>query len=385
MARLFGKMRKATRLSGIKRLLKATALLHQVVSSLAPKVLRKRRELTVPSPALRAIAALAAPLRTRDARGQTELPQHAAGVLGTGVNGAGGFFAKTFTSKHGTRRYKLYIPSDRHQGPLPLVVMLHGCTQSPDDFATGTRMNSLAEENGFLVLYPEQPVSANAQRCWNWFNPLNQSRGTGEPALIAGMTTAVIRHQRANRQKVYVAGLSAGGATAAIMGRAYPNIYAAIGVHSGLACGAASGIASAVAAMRHGGRIKPHRSAPSATAAISGRLVPTIVFHADGDSTVHPTNADQVLAQAVGAQTNALTATVEEGRVLGGRAYTRTAYAHADGPSRFEHWMVHGAGHAWSGGSGAGTYTDPRGPDASRAMLRFFFAQAHAGIRSRLP
>lgn len=349
MARLFGRLRKATRLSAIKRLFTATALLHKVVRILAPKTARRSR---------------------------------AAGAPSIRVDGAGGFITKTFTSKHGTRRYKLYVPSDRHLGRLPLVVMLHGCTQSPDDFATGTRMNSLAEEIGFLVLYPEQPGSANAQRCWNWFNPANQARGAGEPALIAGMTAAVIRRQRADRQKVFVAGLSAGGATAAIMGRVYPGVYAAVGVHSGLAHGAATGIASAVAAMRRGGTTRLRPCALSPTVADAGRLVPTIVFHADGDSTVHPINGDQVLAQAIGGQAHGLTATVEHGRVAGGHAYTRTAYAHADGPPRFEHWTVRGAGHAWSGGSADGTFTDPRGPDASRTMLRFFFAQGHAAPRA---
>ena len=359
MARLFGALRKATRMAGIKRLLKATALLNNVVRIFAPKPARRSRaNETAPAPA------------------RVERTSRVVGAPASRADGAGVFITGTFTCKHGTRRYKLYAPSDRHLNPLPLVVMLHGCTQSPDEFAAGTRMNSLAEKSGFLVLYPEQPASANSQKCWNWFYPANQSRGAGEPALIAAMTMSVIRHYRADRRKVFVAGLSAGGATAAILGRAYPNIYAAIGVHSGLACGAASSVASAVAAMRRGGSTKSSASTPSPTVGKAGKLVPTIVFHADGDSTVHPINADQVLAQAIGAFAHELTATVEHGRVAGGHAYTRMTYAYGDGPPRFEHWTVRGSGHAWSGGSAGGTYTDARGPDASREMLRFFFAQA---------
>ncbi len=260
-----------------------------------------------------------------------------------------------FTSPEGKRPYKLYVPKNLPR-QAPLLVMLHGCTQTAEDFAAGTRMNELAEAQGFIVLYPEQIASANAQRCWNWFNPADQHRGQGEPALIAGMTEAVRDEFGADPRRVFVAGLSAGGAQAAILGAAYPEIFAAIGVHSGLACGAAHDVGSAFAAMRQG---KPGQGSLT---------VPAIIFHGDRDTTVNPRNADEVAALA--AAGNAVR--TEEGRAEGGLAYTRTVRLNWWGRPVLEQWAVHGAGHAWSGGSSKGTFTEPRGPDASREMLRFF-------------
>jgi poly(hydroxyalkanoate) depolymerase family esterase len=272
------------------------------------------------------------------------------------------FEERVFANVAGTRTYKLYVPARYNGDPMPLVVMLHGCTQSPDDFAAGTQMNALAEEEGFLVAYPAQAQSANAQKCWNWFNVSDQQRDQGEPSLIAGITRAIMEEFSVETGRVYVAGLSAGGAAAAIMGAAYPDLYAAVGVHSGLACGAARDVASAFAAMRQGG----------APACGAGRTVPTIVFHGDGDKTVHPVNGDQVIVQSK-AQAE-LNVTVDRGRSPGGVSYTRTVQTDESGQPVLEQWVLHGSGHAWSGGSSAGSYTDPRGPDASREMLRFFRA-----------
>ena len=282
------------------------------------------------------------------------------------------FLAATFSSAAGSRPYKLYVPSGYHGQAVPLIVMLHGCTQSPDDFAAGTRMNEAAEEHTCLVAYPAQTAAANSSKCWNWFNGADQQRDRGEPALIAGITRQVMRDYAVNPRQVYVAGLSAGAAAAAIMGEAYPDLFAAIGVHSGLACGAASDMQSAFAAMRQG---KPPRARPGVG---NARSVPAIVFHGDRDTTVHPSNGDAVIAQSSPAAT--LRARAQEGRTPGGHAYTRTVHADANGQTVLEQWVIHGAGHAWSGGSAAGSYTDPRGPDATREMLRFFLEHPHPAV-----
>jgi len=265
---------------------------------------------------------------------------------------SGSFVRASYTNRWGTRFYKTYIPARNARQLRPLVVMLHGCRQTLDDFAAGTRMNELADELGFLVVYPEQAPAANAARCWNWFQPADQRRDAGEPSLIAGITEAVIARHGADPRRVYVAGLSAGGAMAAVMGRTYPDLYAAVGVHSGLPYAAARDLASALAAMR------------GAPAPLSGAAIRTIVFHGDGDTTVHPSNGE-FLAPGASLQT------VQRGEERG-RKYTRMIHVDAAGKPAREHWLVHGAGHAWSGGSVNGSYTDPKGPDATRAMLRFF-------------
>jgi poly(hydroxyalkanoate) depolymerase family esterase len=281
----------------------------------------------------------------------------------------GQFTEATYSNPAGTRAYKLYIPSCYHGQALPLVVMLHGCTQSPDDFAAGTRMNLIAEEQACLVVYPAQSSEANAAKCWNWFRPSDQRRNQGEPSLIAGITRQVMHDYPVDPQRVYIGGLSAGAAAAAIMGATYPDVYAAIGVHSGLACGAANDLPSAFTAMRQGDF--PASSGPGEASTVLGHglAVPTIVFHGDRDNTVHPRNGDHVIAQK---RITNLQKNVHRGRVPGGHAYTRTIHTDANGRAILEHWEIHGAGHAWSGGSSAGSYTDPRGPDAAREMLRFF-------------
>ena len=288
------------------------------------------------------------------------------------VPDGGQFLAASYGNEAGSRVYKLYVPSGYRGQAVPLVVMLHGCTQSPDDFAAGTRMNALAEEHTCLVAYPAQASSANASKCWNWFRPSDQQRGRGEPSLIAGITRQVMRDYSVDPERVYVAGLSAGAAAAAIMGMTYPDLYAAIGVHSGLACGAAGDLPSAFTAMRQGEAVAVRGSGEYR------RMVPTIVFHGDQDSTVHPRNGDQVIEQSRATPMTDLRTTVQRGRVPGGHAYSRTLHADARGQVILEQWVIHGAGHAWSGGSPAGSYTDPQGPDAAREMLRFFLEHRHA-------
>lgn len=316
----------------------------------------------------------------RSGSGRPRLPEAVLGLLGRLEEFGGGpgrherraraesrpspdgarFVERIYADAAGGRTYKLYVPSHYNGEPLPLIVMLHGCHQSPDDFAAGTRMNALAEEQGFLVAYPEQSSSANPGKCWNWFNAGDQLRDRGEPSLIAGITRQIMRDFAIDPARVHVAGMSAGGAAAAIMGAVYPDLYRAIGVHSGLAYGVARDLPSAFAAMRQGGSPREGAGCP----------VPTIVFHGDRDATVNPVNADQVIAQSKAAAR--LHTTVRHGRSAGGIGYTRTIQTDRSGHPILEQWVLHGAGHAWSGGSPAGSFTDPRGPDASREMLRFF-------------
>jgi poly(hydroxyalkanoate) depolymerase family esterase len=280
----------------------------------------------------------------------------------------GQFLARSYRSDAGTRDYRLYVPSGYRGEPVPLVVMLHGCKQTAEDFAAGTRMNVHAEALTCLAVYPEQSAAANGSRCWNWFKPEHQQRGLGEAAVIAGITEQVMRDYAVDERRVSVAGLSAGGAAAAIVGSAYADLYAAVGIHSGLARGAAHDVASAFAAMRQGGATA-HPSTAAPTRPI--RLVPTIVFHGDRDRTVNPRNGEEALAQAMGASD--LEKRVERGQAPGGHAYSIARYSDRNGIVMFESWLIHGAGHAWSGGDPAGSYTDPQGPDAAAEMLRFFF------------
>jgi poly(hydroxyalkanoate) depolymerase family esterase len=233
-----------------------------------------------------------------------------------------------------------------------------------------------------LVVYPAQVASANASKCWNWFNPGHQQRGRGEPSLIAGITRQVMSDYSVDPQRVYVAGLSAGAAAAVIMGITYPDLYAAIGAHSGLAWGAANDLHSAFAVMRQGEAEAVRRSGGASDGGGYRRIVPTIVFHGDQDKTVHPRNADQIIAQSRANMPVDLQTRVQHGRVPGGHAYRRTIHADATGRTVLEQWVIHGAGHGWSGGSPAGSYTDPQGPDATQEMLRFFLEHPHPRPRS---
>ena len=275
----------------------------------------------------------------------------------------GRYTSGVFSNSDGSRSYKLYIPTIRDAGPRPLIVMLHGCTQSADDFAAGTRMNFAAEAHGCFVVYPEQPPAANAAKCWNWFRPGDQGRGRGEPSLIAGITRQVVDAHNIDEARIYVAGLSAGGAAAAIMGEVYSDLYAAVGVHSGLACGSAHDVTSAFTAMRGGGNDK--------NIAVAIPAKPTIVFHGDRDATVHPCNGAKVIAR-VAAETKFETQTVRKS-TLTGHSFSHTVHRDASGLGVLELWELHGAGHSWSGGSPAGSFASADGPDASNEMLRFSF------------
>ena len=285
----------------------------------------------------------------------------------------GEFREHRFTGDAGELRYKLFVPRGLADPAPPLIVMLHGCTQSPDDFARGTRMNALAQEHGYVVAYPAQSKRRNATQCWNWFRGDDQHRGRGEPALISGLARHLVNAHGLDARRVYVAGLSAGGAMAAVLADTYPDVYAAIGVHSGLPVGAAHDLASAFAVMTR-------RTAQSGDcdSRPGGRSVPAIVFHGDRDTTVDACNAAAVVSQCAGSDGFASRAdaqlheTRERGTAAGGRPYTRTVYRSSAGALLAEQWLVHGGGHAWFGGDASGSYTDPSGPDASEQMLRFF-------------
>jgi poly(hydroxyalkanoate) depolymerase family esterase len=294
-------------------------------------------------------------------------PPVSSGVAMVGLPGQ--FIDGSYTDDNGSRDYKLYVPSTYVTAttaqtgaatPAPLLVMLHGCSQNPDDFAVGTGMNALAEEWRCLVVYPSQAQAANASRCWNWFNAVDQQRGQGEPAILAGLTRDIMARYAIDPRQVYVAGMSAGGAMAAILGTQYPELYAAVGVHSGLPFAAAHDLPSALAAMK--GDFKRRQAA--------GRSLPIIVFHGDRDTTVHPANGEELIRHRHRHPQEAVA--VEPGSVPNGHAYTRTLHRRPDGKVHAEHWVVHDAGHAWFGGDARGTYTDGKGPDASREMMRFF-------------
>ena len=284
-----------------------------------------------------------------------------------GVAEGAAFATRTFSCPAGARDYKLYRPASAPERPRALVVMLHGCQQDPDDFAVGTGMNDLAEAEGVLVAYPSQPGSANGAGCWNWFHPGHQTRNAGEPAIIAGITRELMDEFGLERDQVFVAGLSAGGAMAVVMGQTYPDLYAGVGAHSSLPYRAASDVVTAFAAMR--GQAADRSRSPAATDHFRAPMR-TIVFHGSADGTVHPSNGEMIANALVEAGAPA----VSHGRSAGGRAYTIGVVSGAGGVPIMEHWIVDGAGHAWAGGSEAGSFTDPKGPDASREMLRFFLA-----------
>ena len=295
---------------------------------------------------------------------------------------AGHFIQDEFVFAGATYLYRLYVPAVTPTGDgtptaLPLVVLLHGCTQNALDFATGTAMNALADERGCLVLYPQQTAKGNAQLCWNWFEPGHQVAGRGEPGMIAALTRHILgqpagHYQNAGQpqgvadaSRVYIAGLSAGGAMAAVVAGLYPDLFAALGVHSGLPSGAAHDMMSAFMAMGRG--------APGTSAA----ALPTIVFHGSADKTVHPVNGDSISHAAAAALDDAGVALVQSHDApdvgqASGKSVKRTRHSDAQGTPFVEQWRVAASPHAWSGGDAAGSYTDPDGPSASRAMLEFF-------------
>jgi poly(hydroxyalkanoate) depolymerase family esterase len=370
-ARQMAAMAEATRLTRQGRLAEATALIQHTLAS--PAVTRRAPDAPSAGEETGGAPSRARPGRiprrgTCPSRGGLVLHRTHRPAAPAAQRPAGRFDAFSYTNAAGTRAYRLYVPAAHAGRPLPLVVMLHGGTQNAATFAAATSMNDLAEQQGFLVAYPEQARSANAGRYWNWFVPGHQRRDAGEPSLIAGITGQITDRYGTDAARVYVAGFSAGGAMAAVMAAAYPDLYAAAGVHSGLPYAAAGDLASAFAAMRHG---------PSRPARPPAQPLPLIVFHGDRDATVAPANAAGLIDHALTACSpdhprGALPTAVTGGQVPGGHAYTRTCYLNPAGATLAECWIIHQGGHAWSGGVSHGSYTNPHGPDASAEFIRFF-------------
>ena len=306
----------------------------------------------------------------------------------------GTFHSGTFSHAPGSRPYKLYVPRNYSGGtPTPLLVALHGCTQDPDNFAAGTHFNTLADDYNFLVLYPQQSNAANLNRCWNWFIPANQERGSGEPAILAGMVDSIRSKYSVDPNRIYITGMSAGGAMAVIMGACYPDYFAAIGVHSGLEYRAAFDLVSAQLAMTRGGP-DPRGQGQLAylSAGSAARVLPVVAFHGTADYTVSPVNGDQVIQQFIATDdyaddgiannsVSAIPSSVQNGQVPGGYSYTISTYSYRD-QALMQHYQINGMGHAWSGGSAPppATFVDPRGPDAAWLMWNFFAAHPKADL-----
>jgi len=288
----------------------------------------------------------------------------------------------------GSRKFRLWVPASYDpRVPSPLVMMLHGCRQKSEELAETAGMNAVAQKNNLLVVYPEQTIRANLLRCWNWFETKQQSRGAGEPAILAAVIEQVCSSHSVDPERVYVAGISAGAAMAVILGATYPDIFAAIGAVAGLEFRAADGLIAGLRAMRHGGPDPSQQGAAAFQAMSFGltkkarRRMPIIVFQGDADSYVHPGNADQLIDQW--AVTNHLlhgnndtepdtAGELTNGSVAGGYAYHKYTYKDAAGRLLMEKWMVEGLGHAWPGSPVSAPYADPKGPNASEEMWRFF-------------
>ena len=274
--------------------------------------------------------------------------------------------------------YFLYVPGKiSWRDRVPLLVMLHGCHQDARSFANGTRMNALADEQRFIVLYPQQSVHANPLRCWNWFQP-RIAGGAGEAATIAALVRHVARRYPIDRSRIYVAGMSAGGAMTAILATCYGALFAACGIVSGLMYRAAESALGAVQAMRTGSGESPGSTAAEAASRVSRtlRLVPTLVMHGAGDKVVHPRNAELTVAQfrrfaeLLGVPPRPLRGPLEQLVTGNGRSYRQSDYVRSE-QVMLRSIVVDGLGHAWSGGDERELFNDPLAPDASRLLWDF--------------
>lgn len=352
-----GALRRATNITQSKRFSAAHNLVRQTLSQhgLLPDVGIGPTGISSPAASPTVDTVFSDPLAGFEPSVEPNLP---------GADGAQ-FRSGEFSCSSGARTFRTFVPSTATAGVTGIVVMLHGCSQTPDDFAAGTGMNALAEKHGFVVIYPQQLRGDNSQSCWNWFSRGDQQRGHGEPAVIAGLTQDATAEFGVSKDETFVAGLSAGAAMAVIMGQAYPDVFSGVGAHSGLPVGAATDVMSAFSAMAG--------NAQHAETSMTGAAAPnTIVFHGTDDSTVHPSNGEKIVQQALDSMSDQTLETDERGSAFG-RSFNRRTIAAADGATTLEHWVIDGLGHAWSGGQPNGTYTDAQGPNASAEMIRFFF------------
>ncbi len=285
-----------------------------------------------------------------------------------------------------SREYLVYVPKGRSiWRRAPLVVLCHGCKQTPEEFAQGTRITDLADRHQFVVLLPRQKESANPWRCWNWFES-HTAGGSGEAAIVAAQIRSVRRRYRCHRKRVLVAGISAGGALAAIMGVRHPDLVAAVAVHSGLACGAAKSPVTAIAVMQSGPEQDVAALADIARASASKQPVriPLLALHGDADNVVAPRNAAALVRQYLhlNGHASASDPTAQSSALPAADAETRTTLANGrtevvrewrtDGRLVARLVEVAGLGHAWSGGDPSLAYNDAEPPDATELVGAFF-------------
>jgi len=302
-------------------------------------------------------------------------------IFSTSSDASGNFTRVNF----GTRSYSIFVPSGYQPGqPIPLVVMIHGCMQDANDFMIGTQMNQIAERENFIVIYPEQSTAYNAGRCWNFFETANQRRGSGEPQAIVNMVNHVQSNFTINSDAIFAAGISSGGALTTTLGVLYPDVFRAISVHAGLSyqsgINAATGVSAMLSAIP---AVNPAFAANNAVAGIGlgrARVVPTQVFHGSFDTVVNPLNGDNIVAQMLtynawsDSSINIFNRTFRTGTapVANGRTYSVESFRNSAGQVVVEHRRINLMGHDWSGGNAAGSHTDPRGPNASEIVWRFF-------------
>lgn len=309
-------------------------------------------------------------------------------AVGNAPDGSGSWAQSVYKNSYGQRTYYVYLPKQVSAGkPLPLFVMLHGCTQGAADFAKATRMNELADQRGFVVLYPEEDSASNTLRCWNWFSPENTVRGGGELGIITGMVGDVAKNVRIDPTRIFAAGFSAGAGLVSNLMACHSDLFAAGAIHSGLEYKAATSMGDAWPAMSVGPSHDVNSTAVDAARCVgaSSKIRTLVVFNGKSDTTVNPKNSDRIVQQFTlvndlvddGSQNGSQNLNViysERGQVSGGYGYDITGY----GGGTAEHirrYSIDGMAHAWSGGPQGASFTDPKGPNASQIIVDLFLGK----------